>query len=262
MFLLDFARQWRLLTRMVERDLRSKYVGSLGGVFWTIINPLLLLLVFTFIFVEVFHARFGNQPGVMISAVYILTGLIPWLGFQEGIGRAGGYLLENRNLVKRVQFPGQILPAVPVLSGFFGQAIGLIILIAWGAAKNEIQFPDVLFLPIWMLLQIAFSLGLAYFIATLSVWLRDVLQILPVLILIWFYGTPVFYSAQMVPPRFQILISLNPMAHLVNGYRKLLLERGLPSTEDIVYLCLAACVSLALGGLVFAHFKKGIADRI
>ena len=108
--LFELFRHWRLLLRMVERDLRSKYVGSLIGIFWTIINPLLLLLVFTFIFSIIFRARFGNEASVGISALYILCGLIPWLGFQEGVARSANYLVENRNLISRVKFPAAVLP--------------------------------------------------------------------------------------------------------------------------------------------------------
>jgi len=91
----DFTNKARLLFRMVERDLRSRYVGSLIGIFWTALHPLLLLLIFTFIFAVVFQAKFSGQTSVSYSALYILCGLIPWLGFQEGVARSVGYLVEH-----------------------------------------------------------------------------------------------------------------------------------------------------------------------
>jgi len=255
-------QEWRLLFRMVERDLRSKYVGSLIGIFWTIINPLLLLLVFTFIFAIVFKARFGPENGIGISALYILSGLIPWLGFQEGVVRSSSSLLENRNLISRVKFPVQILPAVPVVSGFLGQMIGFLILILWAGVKGKIFLAGLIFLPLWMILQLGFGLGLAYFLSALSVWVRDLIQLVPVLLLVWLYATPIFYPAKLVPEKFQILILLNPMAHLVLGYRRLLLEGGFPGLNQSLFVCGSALLSLSIGSWVFSRMKKGFADRL
>src|SRR4030042_572531 len=102
-----------LLIEMTLRDFQSKYVGSLFGLFWTVINPLLLLVIFTFVFTVVFRAKFGEQAGIGTNALYILAGILPWVAFQEGLGRATVALLEHKNLVTRVQFPVAVLPAVP-----------------------------------------------------------------------------------------------------------------------------------------------------
>lgn len=257
-----FFRHWRLLARMVERDLRSKYVGSMIGLFWTVINPLLLLLVFTFIFSVIFRARFNNQPGVASSALYILCGLIPWLGFQEGIARSSSYLTENRSLVSRVKFPVHILPGVPVLSGFCGQLIGFVALLVWAGVKGKIELPAVLFLPVWMLLQIGLAMGLAYAFSAVAVWVRDLAQLVPVMLLVWMYATPIFYPAQLVPERLQIAVWINPVAHLVEGYRKIILEGTMPGKAQTLYLLGATLTSLAIGALIFARLQNKIADRI
>lgn len=255
-------KQWRLLFRMVERDLRSKYVGSLVGVFWTVVNPLLLLLVFTFIFAVIFRARFGTESRVSVSALYILCGLIPWLGFQEGVARSASYLLENRNLVSRVKFPVQVLPAVPVLSAFLGQLVGFVILLVWAGAKGKLHLPAALFLPVWMVLQIGFGLGLGYLFSAAGVWVRDLIQLIPVLLLVWMYATPIFYPASLVPERFQAVVWINPIAALVNGYRRMILEGTMPSLNQCLFLATAAAISLAIGAAAFSNLKKGIADRV
>jgi ABC-type polysaccharide/polyol phosphate export permease len=247
---------------MVERDLRSKYVGSLIGVFWTVINPLLLLLVFTFIFSVIFRARFGNEASVGISALYILCGLIPWLGFQEGVARSANYLVENRNLVSRIKFPTAVLPGVPVLSGFCGQLIGFLVLLVWAGIKGKLQMPAIFFLPVWMVFQICFGLGLGYLFSVAGVWVRDLIQLVPVLLLVWMYATPIFYPAALVPEKFQVLVWLNPIAQLVNGYRRMILEGAMPSLNQTIYLAGAALVSLIIGGLIFSRLSKGIPDRI
>ncbi len=258
----SWKTNWRLLWRMVERDLRSKYVGSLIGIFWTVIHPLLLLLIFTFIFAIVFQAKFGAEKGVGISALYILCGLIPWLGFQEGLIRAGSYLIEHRNLISRVKFPVGILPAVPVLSGLCGQVIGFLVLILWAGFKGKLSFLGLVLVFVWILVQLGFGLGLGYLISGLSVWVRDIIQLVPVLLLVWMYATPIFYPANMVPAKFQIFIWLNPMAHLVEGYRRLLLEKSLPELKSVVFLTAMMAVSLVLGFWIFNRLKKGFADRV
>ena len=259
---MGLIRERRLLVRMVERDLRSKYVGSLIGVFWTIINPLLLLLVFTFIFSVVFKARFGKETGVGISALYILCGLIPWLGFQEGVARSSSFLIENRNLITRVKFPVSILPAVPVLSGFFGQLIGFIVLLAWAGIKGKLAMPAILLLPVWMILQIALALGLGYIFAVVGVWVRDVIQLVPVLLLVWMYATPIFYPASLVPEKFKIVIALNPIAQLVDGYRKMTLEGAMPGLGQSLFVAGAALACLIAGWFIFLILKNDIADRL
>jgi ABC-type polysaccharide/polyol phosphate export permease len=255
-------QEWRLLFRLVERDLRSKYVGSLLGIFWTVINPLLLLLVFTFIFAIVFKAKFGASGGIGLSALYILTGLIPWLGFQEGVVRSASYLIEHRNLVSRVKFPVKVLAGVPALSGFLGQMIGFLVLIVWAGVKGKISFPALALVPLWMALQLGLALGISYFLSALSVWVRDLIQLVPVLLLVWLYATPVFYPASLVPEKFQLVILLNPMAHLVEGYRMLLLEGGFPALGSSLYLSGSALLSLGIGFWTFSRLKKGFADRI
>jgi lipopolysaccharide transport system permease protein len=259
---LGLIRERKLLVRMVERDLRSKYVGSLIGVFWTVVNPLLLLLVFTFIFSVVFKARFGNEAGVGVSALYILCGLIPWLGFQEGVARSSSFLIENRNLVTRVKFPVRILPAVPVLSGFFGQLVGFVVLLAWAGVKGKLAMPAIFLLPVWMMLQIALALGLGYIFAVVGVWVRDVIQLIPVLLLVWMYATPIFYPANLVPEKFKIVVALNPIAQLVDGYRKMVLEGALPGMGQTLFVAGTALVCLAAGWLIFSSLKSGISDRL
>ena len=255
-------KELRLLFRMVIRDLRSKYVGSLGGIFWTVLNPLLLLLVFTFVFSIVFRAKFGSETGIGISALYILTGLIPWLGFQEGVARSSGYLIDNRNLISRVKFPVEVLPLVPVLSGFLGQLIGFLVIIFWAGFKGKLFISGLCFLPLWMIFQVSFTLGLSYFFSVLGVWVRDLIQLLPVLLLVWMYGTPIFYPENLVPESFQFMISLNPFAQLVIGYRELILEGRPPELGNCLMVSGWVLVSLGIGSAVFYDLRKSLSDRV
>lgn len=178
------------------------------------------------------------------------------------MARSANFLVENRNLISRVKFPAAVLPCVPVLSGFCGQVIGFLVLLVWAGIKGKLQAPAVFFLPVWMILQICFGLGLGYFFSVVGAWVRDLIQLVPVLLLVWMYATPIFYPANLVPEKFQMVVWLNPVAQMVNGYRGMILEGALPSLGQIKYFAVAAFASLAIGWAVFANLRKGIADRI
>ena len=258
-------RVWQsrgLLVEMVLRDFQSKYVGSLLGLFWTVINPLLLLVIFTFVFTVVFRAKFGAQAGFGHNALYILAGILPWVAFQEGLGRATGVLLEHRNLVTRVQFPTAVLPAVPVLSAILGQLVGLVVLIILAAVFAPGPGFSLALLPVLIFFQALFTLGLAWIVAGLNVFYRDVAHLVAVLLLVWMYGTPIFYPAAMVPARYQFIIALNPMAHLVEAYRRVILEGITPDWSGLAILGAGAALSLVVGFCLYRRWSRDFADQL
>ena len=252
----------RLVWSMTRRDFRSKYAGSLMGVFWTVINPLLLLAIFTFLFSVVFKARFSAEAGLGANALYILAGILPWLGLQEGIARSATVVLENKNLVTRARFPLPALPAYPALSALLGQLAGMALLVIIASAADRRPGLSLLILPLILILQLVFALGLALFISALAVRLRDLVHIIPVLILVWMYATPIFYPAAMVPPKFQLVIALNPMAHFITAYRQILLEAAWPGLHALLFLAASALLSLLAGAAVFKRLSKGFADAL
>lgn len=252
-----------LLWQMTLKDFRSKYVGSLMGIFWTVINPILLLLIFSFVFTVVFKAKFGEQAGFGSNALYILAGILPWMAFQEGIARASTVLLEHRNLITRVRFPGEVLPGVSILSGLMGQLIGFIILVILASVYMSGPGRSLWLLPLLFIIQFAFSLGLAWAVAAFSVYLRDILHLIPVLLLVWMLGTPIFYPASLVPEKYQLLININPIAHLVSAYRHIIIEgTGSYPLEGMIILAAFAASSLVIGGLIYRRLSPGFADRL
>jgi ABC-type polysaccharide/polyol phosphate export permease len=260
--IIELISHRRLVWRMTARDFKSKYAGSLMGVFWTVVNPLLLLLVFTFIFTVVFKARFGGRDEIGVSAIYILCGILPWLAFQDGVARAGTVILENKNLVTRAMFPLSALPAFPVLSAMLGQLAGLLILGFLAGAVVHAPGPSLVLLPALLALQLVFTAGLAMMISAVSVYVRDVIHVLPVLLLVWFYGTPVFYPAELVPERFGLLIRLNPMAHFIGAFRRVLLEGAWPAAGSLAAIAACSVAALIAGSLVYNKLSGGFADRL
>jgi ABC-type polysaccharide/polyol phosphate export permease len=260
--LLEIWRRRRLVWQLSLRDVRGKYAGSLMGVFWTVINPLLLLAVFTFIFAVVFKARFGGRAGLAPSALYILCGILPWLAFQDGLARAGTVVMENKNLVTRARFPLAALAAYPALSALSGQLIGAAALLLVAAFSLGPPGPSLLAFPLLLALQFALTLGLALALAAAAVYLRDLVHVLPVTLLCWMYATPIFYPEELVPERFHLVIVFNPLATLVTAYRRVLLEAAWPETSALLTLAGFAAASLLIGSLVFARLSPGFADRL
>ncbi|HUT53727.1 MAG TPA: ABC transporter permease [bacterium] len=252
----------RLLWQMTVRDFRSKYAGSLMGVFWTLINPLLLLAVFTFIFTVVFKARFGPSGRISVSALYILCGILPWLAFQEGIARAGTVVIENRNLVTRARFPLSVLPAHPALAALLGQLAGFAILMAMAGVTVHAPAPTLAVLPLLLCLQLLFTIGLAMIVSAVSAYVRDVAHVIPLLLLVWFYATPVFYPADLVPDRYRIIIALNPLAGFISAYRASILDAVWPDPASLISLAAFALAALLAGAFCFKRLAPGFSDRL
>jgi lipopolysaccharide transport system permease protein len=258
----ELLRRRQLLWQMTLRDLKARYAGSILGVFWTVVNPVLLLAVFTFVFTVVFKARFANRPEITVSALYILAGLLPWIAFSEGLSRAASAVPENKNLVTRAQFPLPVLPAYPAIAALLGQLAGIAILVILAAVIVHHPALPLAVLPLILALQLLFTLGLALACAAVSVHLRDLVHLLPVILLVWFYATPVFYPQSLVPPRFELLITLNPMAHFIAAYRAVILDAAWPAPTSIAAASLAAIISLVIGSALFRRLSPHFADRL
>ena len=266
-------RQRSLLIELTLRDFRGKYAGSFMGIFWSVINPLLLLAVFTFVFTVIFEIRLGQMPGMKYNALYIFCGVLPWIAFQEAVQRSCTVFIEQKNLVTRVRFPAGALPASIVGSGVLGMLIGMIILLAVTWIITGRLPAQALLLPALIVLQMGFTLGLAWFAASVNVFFRDLQHLLPVGLLVWMYGTPIFYSPEMVKnvksvtilghtltsDHLSAILTLNPIYHLVAGYRAVLLEGRIPGVE-MAWLMFFAGLSLLIGATAMWRGRPKFAD--
>lgn len=266
-------RQRSLLLTLTMRDFRGKYVGSMMGIFWSVINPLLLLMVFTFVFSVIFEIRLGTAPGMSHNALYIFCGVLPWIAFQESVQRSVTVLIEQKNLVTRVRFPAATLPASIVGSSVLGMLIGLVILLAATLLVTGRVPAHALLIPILLVLQIGFTLGLSWFVASVNVFFRDLQHLLPVGLLVWMYGTPIFYSPEMVKnikpiailgftltsDRLAGILTINPLHHLISGYRALLLEGRVPVNE-MMWFTAFTVLSLIVGAWAFSRGRSRFAD--
>ncbi len=261
---LSICRNRGLIRTMVRRDILGRYRGSFGGAFWTILHPALLMLTYFFVFGVVLRSRVEGLPGRSGFALYFLAGILPWLAFSEAAGRAPGILLEHRNFIRKLVFAVETLPVNLVISGLVTElfAIGLFGLLL---AALHGAMPAILWLPLLLIPQILFTAGVAWFLAALGVFVRDLSQLTGFLLTVWFFLTPICYpesALDSLPYSATLILSKNPLYVLVRGYRAILLYDQPPAFSALWKLWLLSAAVFLVGHAVFYKLRKSFADII
>lgn len=254
---------WRnrsLIRSMVRRDILGRYRGSFGGAFWTVLNPLLLMATYFFVFGIVLRARFGNDPSKSGFVLYFLCGMLPWLAFSEAVGRAPFVILEYRNFVKKLVFPLETLPVNLVIAGLVTEVFALAIFIGFLLFARGAVPATVLWLPFLALPQLLFTMGVVWILAALGAYLRDLGQINGFLLTLWFFLTPICYPVEALPRDLLWVFSKNPMYVLVQGYRGLFLEARPPAFGPLWKFWLLSLVLFFAGHALFYKLRKSFAD--
>jgi lipopolysaccharide transport system permease protein len=259
-FLKKLYIQRSLIASFVIRDLRARYIGSFMGFFWSVIHPLVLLICYTFVFSFVFELRLRPGAGTDNFALYLFCGILPWLFFQETLQRSSTIIIENANLVTKTLFSSEILPLVVVLAGVVNHLIGFVILLGFIVFTLGKISCFILLIPVYFFLLMLFSLGICWFVSSLNIFVRDVAQVLNVVLIFWFWFTPIFYSPDMVPANLAFLLNWNPLAQFVIGYRDCLLKMSMPDLRILFTLAAVSLLVFAGGGLFFRKTKREFAD--
>lgn len=256
----NLARHKELIQVMAWRDFSARYRGSIGGLFWSIIQPLVMMVIYTIVFSLFLKIRFSTDASPFTFSVYLLCGLLPWSAFSEGVSLSKDIIRANTNFVKRVMFPLEILPLNTALTASLQQVVGFALLVplAWVVSGN--LFWTLLLVPVIFLLQLLFSIGLNWVAASLSVYLPDIGQLISLILTLWMFLTPIFYPEDVVPPQALILFQLNPMARLVRLYRGAFMTGQLPGIEEWLVTVFLCAFTFLLGYFWFTHSKKGFAD--
>jgi lipopolysaccharide transport system permease protein len=257
---------WRnraLIVSMVRRDIHGRYRGSMAGLFWTVIHPLLMMLTYFFVFAIVLQVRFGTGPVAAQPTnflLYFIAGMLPWLAFSEALGRSPGVIIEHRMLVKRVLFPIEILPVNVAAAGLVSEFFGLLVfLAALGILRHSIPATAIL-LPLIVVPQILLTLGFSWFLAGIGVFLRDTGQFMAFVITLWFFATPICYPESALPERFRWLFEMNPAYVLARCYRTIFLEGQAPPWAALGWLALAGFGAAILGFAWFYKSRKAFPD--
>lgn len=251
-----------LIFSFAKRDLLGRYKGSALGLAWAVLTPVVMIAIFTFIFAGIFGARFGAGDSHWDYALYLFCGLLPWTMFQETVQQSSNTIVANANLVKRVVFPLETLPAAQAFAALGNQLFATIaLLIATVVIRQNLQL-TALWLPVLLIPQLLFALGAAWLIASLGVFLRDIAQGITLLLMAWMYLTPIIYPESIVPERFRWFIGINPFTSLVRSYRRVFLDGFAPDWRGLLYFSAVALVVFVFGYWWFARTRKNFADVI
>ncbi len=251
-----WVRTRDLLRELISRDIKLRYRGSVLGVLWTMVNPLAELLVLLFVFGVVLRVDIKN------FSAYLFTGLIVYGWFQNSLNFATGAIVGNRELVRRPGVPIAILPIVTVASNMVHFVLSLPILLGLLLASQVSLTMVVVLLPALVVLEFVLILAFAYPVAILHVWFRDTQHLLRIALQLLFYLTPVFYEVHSVPPSLAWIYKINPLAHLVDAYRAVLMRGELPRLDGIVYLTALSIVVMGLGLAWFRRASHRFADEL
>ena len=212
-----------LIQTLVVRELKARYRGSVLGFFWSFINPLLLLLIYSFVFKVVMPNR---DPLAQPYALFMFCGILPWTWFSASLSEASNSLIANGNLIKKVLFPAEVLPIVSVLANMVHFFLGLPILVGFLIWYGKPIDPAGLrWFPVAVLVQLVFTTALALFLAALTVHFRDIRDILSNLLTFWFFATPIIYTWMMME-KYIGYLNANPFTHLAITYQEILFFDG------------------------------------
>lgn len=260
--LFELPRRFHLIWPLARRMTLARYRGSALGLAWAVLNPLVLIAVFTFVFAEVFGARFGAGGTPLDYALYLFCGLLPWTAFQEAVQLSSGVVVAHTNLVKRVVFPLETLPVAQALAALAGQLFGTVALLAATVFLRGELHATALWLPVLLVPQLLLTLGGSWLVASLGVFLRDTAQALALLLTAWMYLTPIIYPEAVVPARYGSLLELNPFTPLVRSHRLCLLEGAPPDWRGLSYTLLCGLILFIFGYWWFARTRKNFADVV
>ena len=258
-----------LIRNLAIRDLKVRYKNSVLGVLWSLMNPLLMMIVFTFVFTVMAPVR---SASVKSFPVFVLCGLLPWNFFTASIIGSTISIVSNAPLIKKVYFPREVLPLSMILANLVNFFIALIVLFVMILAFGIPLTRWILFLPIVILIQVVFTLGVGLFLATINVFYRDTQQIMDVLVLAWFFVTPIFYPIDILPRNYELLgfnldvwrlaYILNPMASLIATYRVILYTGAPPALDFLIRTAVTAGITLVIGWLVFNRYSWRFAEEL
>jgi len=260
-WVITFKKLYRLLPPLLARDIKERYAGSVMGLFWTFIQPVLVMLVYWLVFSQIFKVRISVDTGDIPYLPFMLSGLLPWLALQDGMMRGASSIVDKGYIIKKVFYPSELFPVSSVLSAFAHHGIGFLIFLAvFFVYRGGVALSQLSAIGLLLLLQTLLTIGFAFLLSSLSVYLRDILQVLGVIFQALLYLTTILYPISSVPKQLKPIVDLNPFTWLIEGYHSVILYGRYPETNSMLYLLLFTVLSLLAGAFVFRKLKSGFAD--
>jgi lipopolysaccharide transport system permease protein len=251
-----------LIQSLVVRELKARYRGSVLGFFWSFVNPLLLLLIYTFVFTVVLP---GTRPAeIEPYALFMFCGILPWTWFSSSLLESSNVLIAGGNLIKKVLFPAEVLPIVTVLANMVHFFLGLPILAAFLIYyQAPLQVSELVWFPVVVAVQLLLTVGLALIVSALTVHFRDLKDLLSNLLTFWFFATPIIYPMVAAPAQGRRLLNLNPFTHLAVSYQEILFYDGnFGHWKWLLALLVASAVLFVAGYLLFDRLRDSFAEEV
>lgn len=255
----ELFRHRELLWLVTQREIKVRYKQSVLGALWAILQPLSLMIVMT-----VFFSWFARMPSDGIPyPLFVYSALLPWIFFSTSLSFAIPSLITNAHIITKIYFPREIVPLASVLAAFLDFLIASGVFVLFLAYYRVHPTWNVLYLLPLLAAQIAFTMGICLLLSAFTVLYRDVRHMLPLLIQIWMFVTPILYPASVVPGRWRaIYFMLNPMAVIIDGYRRAVVHGLPPQLSYIALAALVSCLILWLGYKYFKHLEREFADIV
>lgn len=256
----DLYQYRELLKSNVKKEIRGKYKGSFLGILWSFVSPLLMTLVYAIVFPFLMRGA-----GYEHYTTFLIIGILPWTWFTTSIAQGTFVILGNAGIIKKVYFPREILPISIVTSGLINFLISCIVMILFIIFSGIGFSINILFLPLVILAQYLFTLGIIFITSAINVYVRDLEYIINFIIQMLFYGTPILYSVDMfanAPKVISTLININPMGVIITSYRDILYWKNIPHINSLLVVIIGSLLLCLFGLMIFRKLSKGFAEEV
>ncbi len=244
-----------LLKNLVIKDLKLKYRGSILGALWSLLNPLIFIIVYTIVFKHIIRIQMENY------GIFILAGILPWNFFSSAVSMSTKSIIDNGNLIKKVYFPREILPIATILFNLSQCLLAFLVFLPVVFYMTGIHI-SILWLPYILTLHTMFTLSVAFILSAITVFYRDIIHLTEVGLMLLFWGTPIIYPVSMVPKSLNFLINANPLTPFITAYQNVIYEKAEPCLAIHLKMWILVSIILIVGYQVFKHCNPKFAEEL
>lgn len=258
--LLLVYKQKEVLWITFQKDIKTRFAGLALGSLWLIFTPLFMLMSYSCVYIYIFRVKVEGLSSLEY-VMYIFSGLVPYLGFADSLAIAVPSVVGNISLVRNILFPIELIPVKAVLTAQINQLVGFILIFLGLFYLNKISYVFPAFLILW-LLQILFSIGLSWILSSLNVYLRDIQQVVPIVLLILMMLSPISYSEEMAPKNLLNFLKFNPLYHIITCYQSVLIFGKIPPTSNLIVFVIMSFSMFFMGYYFFKKMKVLLSDYV
>ncbi|MBI5642843.1 MAG: ABC transporter permease [Deltaproteobacteria bacterium] len=255
----DFSRIFQyksLIWMLVAKELKARYRGTFFGFLWSFLNPLLAMLTYVLVFSIYMKVQMENY------SVFLLSGLLPWFWFSSAVNEASNSIIANGGLIKKISMPMEIFPLVYVASNLLNFILSIPVLLALLFIMKVHVGPALLVFPVLVFIQFIFTFGFALIVSSVTVKFRDFLYLIPNVIQIWYFLTPIMYPATVIPEKYAFFLKLNPFAQFAVAYQDIFLHNRFPSFSCLLNSAAFSCFFMIIGIFIFQGFKQSFPEEV